>query len=432
MAVAVSPADNRGRTCPPFAFFFLHACTAWPIGVVGLALGSSLVKAGVPVHQAAGIIAATSLAFTLAFVGAPMVDACLTRRLWYVGGSTVMCAGLAALLIAPWTAASVPLMTALAFSSSSGAAIAAVAVKGIMAYDVSATRIGSASGYYTAGGTFAKAVGGAGTLWLLTHLSGRGVAATLSTGAAALAGTAILLALPRRSAPLRELPTALVSALVDLWTFARTRSGILIAVLCVIPFGAGTEAGLMGTIAREWAVSPDQLASLGALVAVTNIAGAFLAGWLTTRINPWNVYVIFGWVLIGVMLGLAFSPRTALYFLVIELLYRAVATACYATLLGIVMKAIGRGAASTKAATLWWLTNLAYAYPVLIEGSVHDRAGTLAMLLTDAGLGVAGFCVLMLATRLLRLRFKLLAGAPANALAVGYGGNIISRSGVAR
>src|SRR6202047_2711143 len=156
--------DYRGRMCPPFAFFFLHACTACAVGVVGLALGSSLVKAGVPVHQAAGIIAATSLAFTLEFVWAPMVDASLTRRLWYVGGSTVMCACLATLLIVPWYAASVPLMTVLAFSSSSGAAIAAVAVKGIMAYDVRAAQLGSASGYYTAGGTFAKAVGGAGTL----------------------------------------------------------------------------------------------------------------------------------------------------------------------------------------------------------------------------------------------------------------------------
>jgi hypothetical protein len=410
--------DNRARTCPPFAFFSLHVCTAWPVGVVGLALGSSLVKVGVPVHQVAGIIAATTLAFTLEFVWAPMVDACLTRRLWYIGGATLMCGCLAALLTVPWTAASVPLMTVLAFSSATGAAIAAVAVKGIMAYDVPATRLGSASGYYTAGGAFAKAVGGAGTLWLLTHLSERAGAAALSTGAAALAGTAILLALPRRPAPLRNLPTALFSPLADLWSFARTRNGVLIAVLCVIPFGAGTEAGLMGAIAREWAVSPDQLASLGALLAVTNIAGAIIAGWLTTRINPWKVYLMFGWALIGLMLGLAFSPRTAMYFLGIELLYRAVGTACYATLLGIVMKAIGKGAASTKAATLWSLANFAYAYPTLIEGSVHDRAGTLAMLLTDAGLGVSGFCVLMFATRLLRLRFKLLAGPPATTLAV--------------
>jgi hypothetical protein len=401
--------DYRGRTCPPFAFFFLHACTAWPIGVVGLALGSSLVKAGVPVHQAAGIIAATSLAFTLEFVWAPMVDASFTRRLWYVGGSTVMCAGLATLLVVPWNAASVPLMTLLAFSSSSGAAIAAVAVKGIMAHDVRAAQLGSASGYYTAGGTFAKAVGGAGTLWLLTHLSGRTVAATLSTGAAALAGTAILLALPGRAAPLSQLPTALLSALVDLWTFIRAPKGVLIAVLCVIPFGAGTEAGLIGAIAREWAVNPDLLATFGAFAAVTSIAGAIFAGWLGRRINPWTAYVLLGWAMIGTTLAFAWSPRTATCFLVMELFYRALATACYATLLGIVMTAIGKGAASTKAAGLWSLTNLGFAYPTYIDGAVHDRVGTVAMLLTDAGLATTGFVVLIVATRFLKLRFNALA-----------------------
>src|ERR1700738_501099 len=403
MCIAIVMPDNRGRTCPPFAFFFLHACTAWPLGIVGLALGSSLVTAGVPVHQVAGMIAASTLAFTLEFVWAPMVDACLTRRLWYVGGSTLMCGCLAALLIAPWTAASVPLMTVLAFSSSTGAAIAAVAVKGIRASDVPATRVGSASGYYTAGGTFAKAVGGAGTLWLLTHLSGRTVAATLSTGAAALAGTAILLALPRRAAPLSELPTALFSALVDLWTFVRTPKGVLIAVLCVIPFGAGTEAGLIGAIAREWEVNPDLLASFGAFGAVTSIAGAIFAGWLGKLINPWTAYVLLGWAMIGAMLAFAWSPRTATYFFVVELFYRALATACYATLLGIVMTAIGKGAASTKAAGLWSLTNLGFAYPTYIDGAVHDRVGTVAMLLTDAGLGTTGFVVLIVATRLLKL-----------------------------
>jgi hypothetical protein len=96
----------------------------------------------------------------------------------------------------------------------------------------------------------------------------------------------------------------------------------------------------------------------------------------------------------------------------VELFYRALATACYATLLGIVMTAIGKGAASTKAAGLWSLTNLGFAYPTYIEGAVHDRVGTVAMLLTDAGLGTTGFVVLIVATRLLKLRFNALA-APA-------------------
>ena len=34
--------DNRGRTCPPFAFLFLHACTVWewPDGVLLVILGT--------------------------------------------------------------------------------------------------------------------------------------------------------------------------------------------------------------------------------------------------------------------------------------------------------------------------------------------------------------------------------------------------------
>jgi hypothetical protein len=76
------------------------------------------------------------------------------------------------------------------------------------------------------------------------------------------------------------------------------------------------------------------------------------------------------------------------------------------------MTAIGRGAASTKAASLWSLTNLGFAYPTYIEGAVHDRVGTVAMLLTDAALGTTGFVVLIVAARLLKLRFNALA-APA-------------------
>ncbi len=90
------------RRAPPLAFLFLHTCTAWPLGVVALAMGSGLVRAGVPVHQVATVIAASSLPFSFEFVWAPMVDASFTSRRWYIGGATVMCACLAALLVAPW------------------------------------------------------------------------------------------------------------------------------------------------------------------------------------------------------------------------------------------------------------------------------------------------------------------------------------------
>jgi predicted MFS family arabinose efflux permease len=149
-------------------------------------------------------------------------------------------------------------------------------------------------------------------------------------------------------------------------------------------------------------VSPNQLALFSTLGAGTNIAGAILAGWLATRIGPWTTYIASGLAMIGVMIVFAFAPRTTLVFLGVELLYRALSTGCYAALLGIVMTSIGRGAASTKAAVLWSLTNFAFFYPALIEGTVHDRNGTTAMLLTDALLGVTGFCLLLIALRVLR------------------------------
>jgi PAT family beta-lactamase induction signal transducer AmpG len=345
----------------------------------------------------AAIVVVASLAFTFEFVWAPLVDGSLSRKIWFAAGAAIMCVCLLAMLTVRWNATAVPVLTLLSFLSCSGAAIAAVAVKGIMAHDVPAERMGAASGSYTAGGTFGKAVAGAGTLLLLTHLSDRKFAAGVSVVPAVLAACFILLAAPRSAAPLRELGARLGASLLELWRFVCTRNGLLIALLCILPFGAGTEAGLIGAIAREWSVSPNQLALFSTLGAGTNIAGAILAGWVATRIGPWMTYIASGLTMIAVMIVFAFAPRTTMVFLGVELFYRALSTGCYAALLAIVMTSIGKGAASTKAAVMWSLTNFSFFYPALIEGTVHDRNGTTAMLLTDAILGAAGFCVLLIA-----------------------------------
>ena len=389
------------KRAPPFAFFLLHTATAWPIGVVGLALANNLVRAGVSVRHVAMMVAATSLAFTFEFVWAPLVDSSLTRKAWYALGAAIMCACMVAMFVIPWKETAVQALTLLAFASCAGAAIAAVAVKGIMAYDVQPERMGAASGFYTAGGTFAKAVAGAGTLLLLSHLSTKTLAAWVSIAPAIVAASAIALAAPGSVLPLREFSVKIASSLLEVWHFVKTGNGLLIVLLCVLPFGAGTEAGLIGAISREWSVGPNQLALFSTLGAGTNIGGAILAGWFAIKIGPWRTYIASGLTMIGVMVVFAFAPRTSLVFLCVELLYRALATACYAALLGIVMTAIGKGAASTKAAVMWSLTNFSFFYPTLIEGTVHDRSGAAAMLLTDALLGATGFAILMIALRVL-------------------------------
>jgi MFS family permease len=375
-------------------------------------MASALSTAGLPVKQISEIVGAAALAFSLEIIWAPMIDSVFTRRRWYAAGSVVMCVCLASLLMAPWQPSSVPLLTALTFCACSGAAIALVAVKGIMAYDVPAPQLGRASGFYTAGGIVAKSAAGAGTLWLLTHVSSRPVVTGLSVGAAALAMTAILLASPGMSLPLHNLLPALRSALGDVWNFVRTRNGALVAVLCVIPFGTSTL--LANAIAKEWSVSPDQLAASIPVGAMLSIAGAMLAGRLSVRFGPWKTYIAMGWIMILLLVALALAPRSPHSFFALLFLHRAGSGACYAALLGLVMTAIGRGAAATKAAALWSMVNFSEGYPALVDGRVHDHAGTTAMLLTHAGMDAAGFAILLFVARLLGLRYRaLLAATPA-------------------
>lgn len=400
------------RRAPPFAFFWLHWAT-WPVGVVHVALANSLVGAGVSVQQVSGIVAAASLAFWLEILWAPLVDSTFTRRRWFIAGALLMCVCLAALLTAPWHSSSVPLLTALTFAACSGAGIALVATKGIMAYDVPAAQLGRASGYYTAGGTVARAAAGAGTLWLLTHLSSRPLIAAVTVGAAALGMSAIALASPAAPARRSALWPELSATLADLWSFIRTRGGVLLAVLCVIPFGTGSH--LLNATAAEWSVSADRLAALSLLAAVVGIGGAVLAGRLSARLGPWRTYMVLGWVMIAVLGALAMAPRAPLIFVLLDLLNAGAEAGCYAAALGLVMSSIGKGAASTKAAALWSLFNLSAGYPTLIDGRMHDHAGTTAMLLTHAGMDAAGFGILLLLASLLRVPLRSPAAQPVSA-----------------
>jgi hypothetical protein len=393
------------RRAPAPAFFWLH-WAAWPVGAVDLAMASALVKTGVPVQQVAEIIAAVALAFSLEILWSPMVDAVFTRRRWYIGGAVLMCGCLATLLAAPWNSASVPWLTLLTFCSCSGAAIALVATKGIMAYDVPTSQLGRASGFYTAGGFVAKSAAGAGTLWLLTHLSSRPLVAVLTVGAAALAMTSIALTSSRSAQPVRDLVPALRATLIDVWAFLRTRGGMLIAVLCVIPFGTSTVLGT--AIAKEWFVDPDRLAASIPVGAAFSVAGAIAAGRLSARIGLWKTYIALGWILIGLLIALAFAPRAPGSFFALWFLHRAAGGACYAALLGLVMTSIGKGAAATKAAALWSLVNFSEGYPALVDGRVHDQVGTTAMLLTHAGMDAGGFALLLAAAMLLGLRYRTL------------------------
>lgn len=144
-----------------------------------------------------------------------------------------------------------------------------------------------------------------------------------------------------------------------------------------------------------------------------SVAGAVLAGRLSVRFGAWKTYITSGWIMIALLLALASTPRSPTGFLTLFFLHRAGSGACYAALLGLVMTSIGKGAAATKAAALWSMVNFSQGYPTFVDGRIHDRAGTTAMLVTHAGMDAAGFAVLLMTARLLGVRYRSLLASTA-------------------
>ena len=81
---------------------------------------------------------------------------------------------------------------------------------------------------------------------------------------------------------------------------------------------------------------------------------------------------------------MAVAPRTPNAFTVGVLAYALTCGMAYAAFSAIVLLAIGRGAASTKYATLSSLGNRPIVYMTASDGWVHDRFGTAWMLHSEA------------------------------------------------
>jgi len=91
---------------------------------------------------------------------------------------------------------------------------------------------------------------------------------------------------------------------------------------------------LANAIAREWSVTPDQLSGSIPVGAALSVAGAMLAGRLSVRFEPWKTYIAWGWIMIVLLVALAFAPRSPSSFFTLLFLHRAGSGACYAALLG--------------------------------------------------------------------------------------------------
>lgn len=391
----------RGVRPPAFALLYM----AWGLcsGFLTIAMGYGLAQAGVSVAAIAGLVGLFLFPQSAKLVIGPIVDVSLTIPRWYWLSTLATLAALAGIAVTPLTTAALPLLSALCLTLGIGTAVSATAVTAMMAQTNTLAERGAVSGWQQAGQLGGQGIGGGAGLWLAQH--GAGIA-----GAALLMAVVILLAaLPMRRVALPPRPPGLKLAPQfralgrTLLGFVRTRQVVLAILLSLTPVGLAASANLWGAVADDWGASADLVAlTTGALGGVASIPGALLGGYLADRYPRRAVFFATGAVSIIGLVVMALAPHTPGWFGAMVLVNAALTGAVWAAIGAVCFECLGGAGAATLGATLSSTANLPVPVVTMIVGGVQSRSGSTAMLLTEAGLGVAGLLVMGLVVALWR------------------------------
>src|SRR5438094_7567675 len=262
-----------------------------------------------------------------------------------------------------------------------------------MAHTVAEGAKGRAAGWYRPGNLGGNGIGGGVGVWFASHFSkeiaGGGLAIAMLASAAA-----IYFVCDVRVVANETLGERMRILWRDILSMVRAAIPLFTIVLVCSPIGASAMNNLWSAVAPDWSVTADQVALVcGVLNGVVSAIGCVIGGWVADRVGRWWSYFGSGCLIALVAVILAVAPRTPHAFTTGVLAYALTCGMAYAAFSAVVLLAIGRGAASTKYATLSSLGNLPVVYMTASDGWVHDRYGTGWMLYYEALIAIV--CIVL-------------------------------------
>ncbi len=383
----------------PFTFFFLVLPYGISSGFVSITLPFVLVRAGFSVALAASIVAIGVSANLWRFLWGPVADLTLTARRWYLLGLGASAATLLLVALLPLHQNAVAILMTVVFISQVAGTLIVLPVGGLMAHTVAENAKGRAAGWYQAGNLGGNGIGGGVGVWLASHFSNQLAGGVLAVAMLASA-VAIYFTSDVRIVSHETLGERMRILWRDIFSMVRAAIPLFTIVLVCSPIGAGAMNNLWSAVAPDWSASPDQVALVsGVLNGVISAVGCIIGGWVADRIGRWWSYFGSGVLIALVAIIMAVAPRTPNAFTIGVLAYALTCGMAYAAFSAIVLLAIGRGAASTKYATLSSLGNLPVVYMTASDGWVHDRFGTACMLHSEALIAIVCIVVALAVLR---------------------------------
>ncbi len=377
----------------PFVFFFLVLPYGISSGFVSITLPFVLTRVGFSVALAASIVAIGVSANLWRFLWGPVADLTLTARRWYLLGLGTSAATLLLLAFLSLHQNAVAILMAVVFVSQVAGTLIVLPVGGLMAHTVAEGAKGRAAGWYQAGNLGGNGIGGGVGVWLASHFSkeiaGGGLAIAMLASAAAIYFVSDVRVVANET--LGERTRILWR---DILSMVRAAIPLFTIVLVCSPIGASAMNNLWSAVAPDWSATADQVALVsGVLNGVVSAIGCVIGGWVADRVGRWWSYFGSGILMALVAIIMAVAPRTPNAFTVSVLAYALTGGMAYTAFSAIVLLAIGRGAASTKYATLSSLGNLPVVYMTASDGWVHDRFSTAWMLHSEALIAI--ICIVL-------------------------------------
>jgi PAT family beta-lactamase induction signal transducer AmpG len=380
-------------------------------GYLTVTLGYLLSQSGMGVAQIGLLIAVSYLPQTWKFLWAPVIDTTLTRKRWYVIGTTLTSVGIIVMAACSTHATSFSVLSVVVFVASLASSFTAMSTESLLAYSTPPDLKGRAGGWLQAGSLGGQGLGGGAGLWLAQRVS-----APWMTGAALglcfMLCCAALLVIAEPATTFREQgPVRKTIALLrDLWLVLRARSGYLALLVVFLPIGTGAASNYWSAVADDWHASASTVALVnGTLGGIASAIGCLAGGYLADCLNRRIAYLGYGILLALCGLAMALSPHTQSAYVSFTLVYAVINGMCFAGFSAVTLEAIGLGAAATKYNLYASLSNIPIAYMTALEGPARDRWGTNGFLYFEGVMSVLSVVVFVTATMLTARRTAALA-----------------------
>ncbi len=376
----------------PLIFLILVLPFGVVSGYVTVALGYLLTKDGVSVQAVAALVGASLLPQVFKFLWAPLVDATLSLKKWYIIGAVISAVCIALTGLLPIKESSLPLLTAIVVTANIAVSFLGTASNGLAAHDTPHHRKGIVGGFLQAGNLGGSGVGGGAGLWLAQHAAITWVSpVTLAIACAACCLALFWVNEPASTVQAEKVSATLKNLFTDIWDTLKTRMGILAMILCFLPLGTGAASNLWSAVAGDWHADADTVAFVtGVMSGLITAAGCLFGGWVCDRMNRQIAYTAFGVLMAICAVAMAVAPHTRLMYIIWTSLYAFILGLSYAGFTAFVFEAIGKGAAATKFTVYASLSNAPIYYMTIIDGMAYDNYGPSGMLIVEAVFGVLG------------------------------------------